>query len=228
MSLKNRTALFIVLIAPVIAGLTCQAEVAARSETKPPPEEVSDAVKSTLGKQCHQVVKDGELVLEFWPRENLPVTGKPASIDKALDTLATASLFGVVRLHRELRDYRDDKLAKGVYTMRFGKILADGNHLGASEFPYFAVLIPAAKDKAVDGINTFKSMTQASAKETSSEHPMVISLRPVKEKPPNIPAVTEPAPDHKSLVVVMTGKPEGADQPSELLLAIVFEGTGKI
>ena len=112
--------------------------------------------------------------------------------------------------------------------MRFGKILADGNHLGASEFPYFAVLIPAAKDKAIDGITTFKNMTQASAKETSSEHPMVMSLRPLKEKPATVPVVTEPAPDHRSLVIVMTGKPDGADQPSELVLAIVFEGTGKI
>jgi hypothetical protein len=228
MSLKNRTALFIALIAPVIAGLTCQAEVAAKTETKAPPEEVSDAVKSTLGNQCHRVIEDGDVVLEFWPRASLPLTGKPASVDKALDTFATASLFGVLRLHRDLRDYRDDKLPKGVYTMRFGKILADGNHLGASEFPYFAVLIPAAKDKASDGITTFKNMTQASAKETSSEHPMFMSLRPLKEKPATVPAVTEPAPDHKSLVVVMTGKAEGADQPSELVLAIVFQGTGKI
>jgi hypothetical protein len=228
MFLKNRIAILIALIAPVVAGFNCQAEVAAKTETKAPPEEVSDAVKRTLGNQCHQVVEDGKVVIEFWSRSNLPLTAKPASVDKSLETFATASLFGVVRLHRDLRDYRDDTLAKGVYTMRFGNILADGNHLGASEFPFFAVLIPAAKDKAIDGITTFKRMTQASAKETSTEHPMVMSLRPVKEKPPKTPAVTEPASDHKSLVVVMTGKPEGADQPSELVLAIVFQGTGKI
>ena len=55
-----------------------------------------------------------------------------------------------------------------------------------------------------------------------------MSLRPVKEKPAKTPAVTEPAADHKSLVIVMKGKPEGTDQSSDLVFDIVFEGIGKI
>ena len=150
----------------------------------------------------------------------------PTKPEKALDALATATLLGVVRVHKSGRDYRDDDLCRGVFTMRYGKIPGDGNHLGATDYPYFAVLIPAAKDLRLDTYKTFKSMTKASLKETAAEHPMILSLRPAK-KAGGKPTIIEPAPEHKSILLAASGKLKDAKAPVAIPLQIVFAGFGE-
>ena len=208
-------------------GSLSRAEIAAKTEKKAPPSEASEAIRKLLGDTCYQVMDGDKALFEFWFAASLPLKEKPASPDKDLDSLNTASLLGVVRISKELRDYRDDDLSKGVHTMRFGKIPADGNHLGATEYPYFAVLIPAAEDKEPATIKTFKQLTRASAKKTASEHPMIMSLRPVKEKPAAIPALTKPASEHQAIVVSAPAKTEAGDE-AELIFEVVIEGHGKL
>ena len=219
------------LLAFVVAtcgNFDCHAELTAKAEKKEPPIEVSEAVKATLGEPCYQIIDEGQPLFEFWLSKSLPLKENPSSIENGLDAPAMASLIGVVHIHKKLRDYRDDELQQGIFTMRFGKIPADGNHLGASEYPYFAVLIPAEKDQAIDAINSYKKMTRASSKETASEHPMIMSLRPIKKKPSQIPALTEPVEEHKCLVVSAKGKVDGSDKETELIFEIVVEGFGEI
>ena len=154
------------LLAFVVAtcgNFDCHAELTAKAEKKEPPIEVSEAVKATLGEPCYQIIDEGQPLFEFWLSKSLPLKENPSSIENGLDAPAMASLIGVVHIHKKLRDYRDDELQQGIFTMRFGKIPADGNHLGASEYPYFAVLIPAEKDQAIDAINSYKKMTRASS-----------------------------------------------------------------
>jgi hypothetical protein len=203
------------------------AEVVAKTEKKAPPEVVSDAIKKVLGDTCHQLVEGDKPLIEFWFCAPVPLKEKPESIEKGLDSLNMASLLGVVRIHKDLRDYRDDDLSKGVHTIRYGKIPSDGNHLGTSEYPYFAVLIPAADDTEIDGIKSFKSLTKASAKNTASEHPVIMSLRPVKKKPSEVPSLAESAAEHKGIVVSISGKPAGREEV-ELVFEVVFEGVGEL
>lgn len=210
------------------ASLPCQAAFTAKSEKKSPPDEVSEAIAATLGETCYQVLEDGEPLFDFWLNKTIALKDAPASIEAGLDAPKVASLIGVVRVHDQRRDYRDDELLKGVFTMRFSKIPADGNHLGASAYPYFAVLIPVAKDQEIDGIDTYKAMTRASSRDTASQHPMIMSLRPVKEKPAEIPAITEPVPEHHCIVVSTEGKTADADEASEIIFEIVVEGVGEI
>ena len=209
-----------------LGNLAVHADLTTKAEKKAPPAAVSKAVQATLGETCYQVVEKGKPLFEFWLSQKIPLKEAPASVEAGLDALATASLIGVVRIHRELRDYRDDELSQGIFTMRFGKIPADGNHLGASEYPYFAVLISVAKDREIDGIKTYKKLTRSSAKETASEHPMIVSLRPIEKKPPKIPTLTQPIDEHKCIVVPAKGKT--GDEEAELIFEIVVEGLGEI
>ncbi len=221
------TALAVLTAWALNAGV-CLADFTTKSETIAPPEQVSPAVKAVLGESCHQVLKDGKPLFEFWLSREIPLKEAPATVEAGLDTMATAALIGVVRIHKELRDYRDDELYKGVFTMRFGKIPADGNHLGATEYPYFAVLIPAKEDTELDGIKTYKKMTRASSKDTASEHPIIMSLRPIKKRPITIPTLTTPVDEHHCLVVSAKGRPLGADKDAELVFEVVVEGFGEI
>ena len=46
----------------------------------------------------------------------------------------------------EGHDYRDQSIAKGVYTMRYGLQPVNGDHLGVSTYRDYSLLLPAAKD----------------------------------------------------------------------------------
>ena len=217
--------LFTTLLIAIALPLTA-AEFAVKVATTPVPKDVSAAVKKTLGKNCIQLSMGEKPWLEFWLRAPLPLNAMPAKPEKALDVLATATLLGVVRVHKSGRDYRDDDLYRGVFTMRYGKIPGDGNHLGATDYPYFAVLIPAAKDLRLDTYKTFTSMTKASLKATAAEHPMILSLRPAK-KAGGKPTIIEPAPEHKSILLAASGKLKDAKAPDAIPLQIVFAGFGE-
>ena len=217
--------LFTTLLIAIALPLTA-AEFAVKVATTPVPKDVSAAVKKTLGKNCIQLSMGEKPWLEFWLRASLPLNAMPTKPEKALDALATATLLGVVRVHKSGRDYRDDDLYRGVFTMRYGKIPGDGNHLGATDYPYFAVLIPVTKDPKLDTYKTFKTMTKASLKETAAEHPMIISLRPAKKAGAE-PAIIEPAPEHRSILFGAIGALKGSKTAIPFPLQVVFEGFGE-
>ena len=202
------------------------ADFTVKVTTTPVPKDVSADVKKTLGKNCIQLSTGGKPWLECWMRPAMPLKAKPANPEKALDALATSTLIGVVRVHKSGRDYRDDDLYMGVFTMRYGKIPGDGNHLGATDYPYFAVLIPVTKDPKLDTYKTFKTMTKASLKETAAEHPMIISLRPAKKAGAE-PAIIEPAPEHRSILFGAIGALKGSKTAIPFPLQVVFEGFGE-
>ena len=65
--------------------------------------------------------------------------------------LAEGELLGALRFPGEGHDYRDQTIAKGVYTLRYGFQPVNGDHLGVSTYRDYALLVPAAKDKALGG-----------------------------------------------------------------------------
>src|SRR5207245_5678282 len=145
---------------------------------KEPPRELVGLIGKALQPRAVQLLDGGKPVFEFWFRSEVPLKSKPASADKALDSLQETVLLGAVSVGSGQRDYKDNEIAAGIYTMRFGLQPQDGDHLGTADYPYFAVLIPARSDTALDGVTTFKALAKASGKETASGHPMVLSLRP--------------------------------------------------
>lgn len=208
----------------LIGALTLSAEVAVKVAEKPPPKELDASIAGTLQPKAIQVTDGDKPRLEIWLRKEIPVQSKPTSAEKALEGLKQATLIGAVHVPAETRDYRDDQLAAGIYTMRFALQPQDGNHLGSSEFLYFAVLTPAKLDTKLDGIADYKQLVKASSKETSTDHPVILSLRPPSKEAGENPTVVEPAPEHKSILLKATGKmgPETVPLPFE----VVFEGKG--
>src|SRR6185503_20146786 len=123
---------------------------------------------------------------------------KPASAAKALDAIKPTGILGGVGLPTDRRDYRDDEVPAGIYTLRFAMQPQDGNHSGSSEFGYFGVLVPAKLDAKPDAIKDYKELMKASSKETSTDHPMVLSLRPVASAEGVALKLNTPAPEHRS------------------------------
>ena len=85
----------------------------------------------------------GNTYAEFWLRKTIPASGKPTGPRGAVlyPILAEGELLGALRFPGEGHDYRDQTIAQGVYTLRYGLQPVNGDHLGVSPFRDYA---PAA------------------------------------------------------------------------------------
>jgi hypothetical protein len=216
-----RALLFSIL--SVASVLSASAELQVKSVELAPPSSVSEGIRSVLEKQAIQVLNEEKPVLELWFRKDIPLKSASGS----LDSIAETTLVGVIAVRQKgLRDYKDNDVPEGLYTARFGLQPQDGDHLGTAEYSYFLILIEAKSDKEVGGIERFRQMVKASGQTTPSGHPVVLSLRPVSRSAAKaLPAVVEPAPEHKAIRLKV---PAGTDGKTELSFDLVFEGHGHI
>jgi len=215
---------YLVLLIVALAYSASGADLALKNIDKSPPKELDASIQKLLQPKAIQLIEGGQPAFEFWLASELPLQAKPASAAKALDAVKQATLLGAVSVPKARRDYRDDEIAAGVYTMRLALQPQDGNHLGSSEFPYFAALTPARLDTKPDGIADYKALVKVSSKETSTDHPVILSLRPASSDAGQLPQLVEPAPEHKSVRVKVPAT-AGTDKTS-LVFEIVYEGTG--
>jgi len=198
------------------------AEFTVKVAEKESPKELGDAIRQMLQPKPVQVLDGGKPAFEFWFVKEVPLKSKPASQAKALETLEQATLLGAVSISADTRDYRDDELPAGVYTVRFALQPQDGDHSGSSDYVYFVVLVPAALDTKPDSLTTYRAVVKASAKGTSTGHPHILSLRPASSEAGDEPQIKEPAPEHKSVLLKLPAKVGG--EKTCLAFELVCEG----
>ena len=145
--------------------------------------------------------------------------------------IAETTLVGAVLVHdggdtdgderpiSHFRTYRDEDIVAGLYTLRMGIQPVDGDHLGTSEFPYYLLLIPHEKDTELDGLSTYDELVEASGEDTVTEHPGILSLRPLSSPEGDLPRLTEPLAYHKCIRLALSGKTSASPSaiPSYLL-----------
>lgn len=187
-----------------------------------PPAELPAEIRPWLQTNAIQLLDGDKPAFEFWFRTDVPLTAAPASPAKSLDTLKQPDLVGAARVAKDSRDYRDDELPAGLYTLRFGLQPSDGNHLGSSDYVYFLVLVPAKYDAKPAAIHDYKTLTKASSKDTSTGHPLIFSLRPVAGAPGETPSLQQPAPDHKAVRLRLPGR--AGETKAEVIFDLVYEG----
>lgn len=143
-----------------------------------PPSAVAPEIAATLRPDGYRILDDqGKPFAEVWLRKSIPATEKPAGAKGVIQFpfLQESELLGVMNLIGEAHDYRDQSIAKGVYTMRYGLQPVNGDHLGVSPFRDYALLLPAAKDKAV-AVLPRKQLETQSAESAGSSHPAVFFM----------------------------------------------------
>jgi hypothetical protein len=143
-----------------------------------PPSGISDPVKGVLESQGYRVLDDqGKPYADVWLRKGTPASSKPAGPKGAVQFpfLEEGELLGALRYSGEGHDFRDQAIAKGVYTLRYGLQPVNGDHLGVSEFRDYALLLPSARDKDLANLAKKKLDTQ-SAESAGSNHPAILML----------------------------------------------------
>ncbi|HEX8203220.1 MAG TPA: hypothetical protein VF590_22275, partial [Isosphaeraceae bacterium] len=108
-----------------------------------PPAALAAGIKGTLATSGYRVLDDqGKPYADLWFRAAVPASGAPAGAKGAVlfPVLAEGELLGALRFPGDGFDYRDQPIAGGVYTMRYGLEPINGDHLGVSPFRDFALL----------------------------------------------------------------------------------------
>jgi hypothetical protein len=164
-----------------------------------------DWVKAALEPQGYRAtLSDGTVANEVWFRKDFP-------------GLKTSTLVGVITFAKDGQDFRGQKVNAGTYTLRYAKIPEDGDHLGASPTPTFALLIPIANDDSAAEDLTFKQVAKMSAKTSGTNHPAPMNLADVSAQK-DFPAVGTNGMGHEVLFVKLKGA------AGEVPLGLVVKG----
>jgi hypothetical protein len=131
-------------------------------------------------------------------------------------------LIGALRFPRRSRDFRDQNIARGVYTLRYGLQPIDGNHVGTSPTRDFLLLVRAADDRSADDLDV-KTLMSASADAAGSNHPGMLCLQRVQGEPAAAPALRE-VPNNEWWILQITGAANAGGKSQPLPIAMVVVG----
>ncbi len=151
-----------------------------------PPEEVSAAIRESLGSQGFRVLSGEKVLMELWLRSEIPVKeqGGNGDLGVSFGNLQPGTLIGVVHLPEEWADYKNNPIGAGVYTLRYAVQPADGNHVGISQYRDFLLLLQAATDVEVETSLGPDELVVQSYASTGKPHPGTMALFPLYEDAP--------------------------------------------
>ncbi|HWE39536.1 MAG TPA: hypothetical protein VG406_23505 [Isosphaeraceae bacterium] len=182
---------------PYLALIVLLAPPAVRAQDAYKVEPLKEAAPSSLAAPLRGLFEasgyrvlspEGKPFVDLWLRKGVPASARPTGPKGTIlfPVLSEGELLGAFRFHAEGRDYRDQTIAPGVYTLRYGLQPENGDHLGTSPYRDFALLIAAAKDKMPASIPK-KALEERSAEAAGTSHPAVFMLRQGPDKPPAAP-----------------------------------------
>jgi hypothetical protein len=140
------------------------------------PGEVAPGVAKLMGPRAFKIGSAKRVLCEIWLRKAIPVQADFTPTESVLYPFEIGQLVGVIRFPRKTSDFRNQEIASGVYTLRYGLQPVDGNHVGTSETRDFLLLSPAAEDKdpaKLEPEDLYKFSREASA----TTHPAILPMQ---------------------------------------------------
>jgi hypothetical protein len=170
-----RSPVFAVLLLAfaTVAQANAPESIKAESLKQPPPPSLSPEIRGSVSDDVYRVLdQQGSPFAEVWLRKGIPAAHKPEGPKAAIQFpfLADGELIGVLQFATEGHDYREQPIAKGVYTMRYGLQPVNGDHLGVSTYRDYILLLPATKDRALAAPKR-KALEERSAESAGTSHP---------------------------------------------------------
>ncbi len=193
-----------------------------------PPAALSAAVRAELSSTGYRIVNGkGKPFADVWLRKAIPASAKPAGASGTIQfpVLNEGVLIGALRYGGEGQDYRDQTIASGVFTLRYGLQPQNGAHLGASSFRDYALLLPAANDPTVNDLAK-KPLDEKSAEAAGTSHPAVLMLlaatEPAKADEPGV--VEDKEKNTWAVVVPLPLLVKGDAAPAKLDVQLIVSG----
>ncbi|MFZ0964153.1 MAG: hypothetical protein WAO35_25080 [Terriglobia bacterium] len=177
----------------------------------PAPADVPAAILSTLDSAGVRVSNaQGAALCEVWLRKVLPTSANPnTSSDVTYGTLPEGAFLGVLHFPNAATDFRSQNIKAGYYTLRYGLIPQDGNHMGVNPTRDAFVLAPVAADTNPDKTLTFEELVKLSVQASGTPHPGFLVGVPVSGS--SFPSVVKD--DSGKWDVQLKGQQSGGDLP---------------
>jgi hypothetical protein len=211
--------LLVSLVAATAAGQEFKIE---KVEAAAPTDGVGAEIAALIAPTGFKLVKgESRTVCEIWPCQEWPIAADAKTSGEVLYPLTPGQLIGLVRYPRKATDFRDQEIASGIYTLRYGQQPVDGAHVGTSPTRDFFVVIPVEKDQTA-AVLDYKTLV-AGGKETSgTSHPAILSLQRPGESTEAL-AVRQDA-EHEWTILRFTGKTKAGDAVKDLAIEAVLVG----
>lgn len=143
----------------------------------PPTDDVPAAIQKLLGGPAFKVTRgESRTVCEIWLCKQWPLAADAQPKGDVIYPFQPGQILGVARYPRKAADFRDQSIASGIYTIRYGQQPVDGAHVGTSPTRDFLVLIRAADEQSVEPLD-YKTLITKSAEAAGSKHPLLLSLQ---------------------------------------------------
>jgi len=172
--------MLVVLIAALLPSSVLAQDVKLEVAEGSAPEVVSDQVQEAINQVSHSVLADGQAVAHFWFLKDPKHSSSPSTeLGVTFGHLESGSLLGVVELVQPWSDYKSNTIQPGIYTMRYGVMPADGNHMGVSPYRDYLILIPADTDTDPSASFSYIELVSGSVQASGVPHPAVLALYPI-------------------------------------------------
>jgi hypothetical protein len=205
-----------------------QESIKAEARNQPPPASLAPEVRGALNAQSIRIQDgQGKDFAEIWLRQSTTCSEKPSGPKEAVQFpfLADGEFLGILQFATEGHDYRDQSIARGVYTMRYALQPINGDHLGVSVYRDFVLLSPVGKDRAV-APPARKQLEERSAESAGTSHPaaFLMLLAPPGAKPEPV-TLHDSGKNTWSIVLPIRLQVKGQDEPIVYPVQLVVIGT---
>src|SRR5690348_13370019 len=116
--------------------------------TGPPPAEAAPGIAGEMQPTGFQIRNHGSPYCEIWFRATQPAGNSANESATTLSSIPAGALLGIIRFDSAATDRRGQRIAPGLYTLRYAIMPRNESHEGVSRQRDFAVLVPAAEDKS--------------------------------------------------------------------------------
>lgn len=154
------------------------------------PAALSDEVGKTLGRSGLRVTgSDGKMLGDIWLRTNVPVSRSAGKTDRKYP-FQSGELLGAMRISKnDAGDFRDLKIAPGVYTLRYGQQPTDDVHEYTKQFLDFVVLLSASDDTDPACIADEEDLSKRGIDSIGEPHPAILYLMAPQRGRDDLPAM---------------------------------------
>ena len=165
---------------------------------------------------------------KLWLRKAVPASAKPGAPNGAIlfPFLGEGELLGVVEMTAEGHDARDQSVAPGVYTLRYGLQPVNGDHLGVSPNRDYLLLLPAAKDQSAAPLEK-KPLEKTSAEAAGSNHPAIHFLVAAPKGKAEPSVIHDEMKNFWGVVLPLSVTVKGAAAPETFPVQMIFLGAAQ-
>jgi len=203
----------------VLASMAFGQTYKVESAGAPPAAELPKPLQDALESQGIRVTSDqGGTLLEVWLGKSVPANASAGgSSDYLFPSLGEGVFLGVLHFPSAGADFRGQVIKPGFYTLRYGLIPQDGNHMGVNPTRDVLILSPVAVDNDITAALKFDDLVKLGRQASGTPHPGFLLGAPVSGD--SFPAVVKDDQGHWNLQVKLHGP--GGDLP------IAFTVVGK-